>query len=198
MGRERKFVFATMAVASIFGAFECGGARGLAISQDGSLLIADFRRHLVYAVDPSTAGAIDANSHVRMALGTGAGRYVAMSPSELRKLVMSARQEAHDDWMRIIDGRMNDAESKRIHHELQELSPELVQRIRHLIGAAVDTAIHHVLWEFEQAEHIGIYVQREGALTNVNELSDGLTGDSPRGRVGAERNCKVTSSTSSA
>lgn len=90
---------------------------------------------------------------------------------------MSARHEAHDDWVRIIDGRMNDVESKRIHAELQQLSPEIVQRIRGLISAAVDTAIHHVLWEFEQAQDIGIYVQREGALTNVNELSDGLTGD---------------------
>ena len=90
---------------------------------------------------------------------------------------MNARCEANDDWVRIVDGRMNDVESKRIHAELQRLSPDVVREIRHLIRAAVDTAVHHILWEFERAEDIGIYVDRDGALTNVNDLSDGLTGD---------------------
>lgn len=90
---------------------------------------------------------------------------------------MSARAEANDDWVRIVDGRMNDAESKRIHAELQRLSPDVVRQIQGLIGAAVDTAVHHLLWEFERAEDIGIYVDRDGGLTNVNDLSDGLTGD---------------------
>ncbi|MDB5215539.1 MAG: Rhs family protein, partial [Myxococcaceae bacterium] len=76
------------------GSVQFGGPRGLAISQDGSLLVADFRRHVVYAVDPSAAGAIDATSHVRIALGMGTGSYVAAAGERQPALAYSLNQPA--------------------------------------------------------------------------------------------------------
>ncbi len=58
------------------GAVKFDGPRGLAIALDGALLVAEPRRHVVYAVDPDVNGVIGIASRVRVALGMGAARYV--------------------------------------------------------------------------------------------------------------------------
>ena len=53
-----------------------GGPRGLAGTLDGSLLVADTRRNVVYSVDPEASGTIGPQSHVRLVLGVGGGSYL--------------------------------------------------------------------------------------------------------------------------
>ncbi|WP_430510840.1 epimerase [Gottfriedia solisilvae] len=91
------------------------------------------------------------------------------------KLLMNnIRDEAIDDWERIIEGKMRDEESQNIYKMLSDNERELVKS---LIPKIVDTTIHHLLWTIEQEEFIKVKVNDGTQYRNINKISDGLAGE---------------------
>lgn len=89
-------------------------------------------------------------------------------------LMNRVRDEAIDDWERIVDGKMHDEESVEIHNSLSNKEKEL---IRKLLPKIVDTTLHHFLWTLEQEDSIELLVNDGMKKENINEISDGLTGE---------------------
>jgi ethanolamine ammonia-lyase large subunit len=89
-------------------------------------------------------------------------------------LMNRVRDEAIDDWERIIDGKMNDEESVQIHKSLSDKEKEL---IRILVPKIVDTTLHHLLWTLEQDDSLEFMVNDGTKKENINDISDGLTGE---------------------
>ncbi|MBE1556974.1 epimerase [Sporosarcina limicola] len=93
-------------------------------------------------------------------------------------LMERIRDEAIDDWERILQGKMRDNESKKIFDELRSFSPEQVQFIINLFPKIVDTTLHHLLWTLEQEEDVNVLVKvEENNFLNIREISDGLAGE---------------------
>jgi hypothetical protein len=91
-------------------------------------------------------------------------------------LMKGVRDEAIDDWERILNGLMKDEESKLIHKLITESNQfDLVAK---LIPKIVDTTLHHLLWTLEQAESIDININYEGNyVKSIKNISDGLAGE---------------------
>lgn len=93
-------------------------------------------------------------------------------------LMKNVRDEAIDDWERILNGQMNDTESKEIFSKLNYLNIKEKQFLNDLFSKVVDTTLHHLLWTVEQDEFIDIVVSKDGREEKViNQISDGLAGE---------------------
>ena len=89
-------------------------------------------------------------------------------------LMNRVRDEAIDDWERIIEGQMKDEESVQIHKSLSDKEKELIRR---LVPKIVDTTLHHLLWTLEQDDSLELLVNSGTKKENIAEISDGLTGE---------------------
>lgn len=84
------------------------------------------------------------------------------------------RDEAIDVWERILEGKMKDEESQKLHKMLSDKERELVKS---LMPKIADTTLHHLLWTIEQEELIEVTVKDGVQKVNINKISDGLAGE---------------------
>jgi hypothetical protein len=89
-------------------------------------------------------------------------------------LINNVRDESIDDWERILEGKMNDEESKQIYNTLSDSEKALLGRF---LPKIVDTTLHHLLWTLEQEEILELTVNTGIEKENINEISDGLAGE---------------------
>jgi ethanolamine ammonia-lyase large subunit len=89
-------------------------------------------------------------------------------------LMNRVRDEAIDDWERIIEGQIKDEESVGIYNSLSDKEKELIKR---LVPKIVDTTLHHLLWTLEQDESVELLINDGTKKENIAEISDGLTGE---------------------
>lgn len=93
-------------------------------------------------------------------------------------LMEQVRDEAIEDWERILGGKMKDEESQQLFNEVQSLRSEQLQFILKLIPEVVDRTLHHFLWTLEQEEEVNIVITlEEENPINLRENSDGLAGE---------------------
>jgi hypothetical protein len=86
------------------------------------------------------------------------------------------RDKAILHWTMIASGKMKGEQAE--HDALDRLDADGRQSFLALVPAVVDTVLHHLLWTVEQNEKIQlVMVARDGSVTNLNDMSDGLAGE---------------------
>jgi hypothetical protein len=94
-----------------------------------------------------------------------------------RLLITRVRDEAIEQWDMILDGRMKDEDSQRLHRELRS-QPAVAEALARRVPEIVDTTLHHLLWTLEQARSIEVTVHgSEGSVREISKESDGLPGE---------------------
>lgn len=93
-------------------------------------------------------------------------------------LIQNVRDEAINDWEKILTGKMKGSRAAEIRHLLSSYSIEQVNVLRELIPEVVDTTLHHLLWTIEQSYILKIFLSdKDGTTCDIKEVSDGLPGE---------------------
>lgn len=77
----------------------------------------------------------------------------------------------------LINGKMKSEESFEIQEFLQNIDSNNLEYIKKIIFEMTDTIMHNTLFMFEANEEFLICKNSEEGLIDVNELSDGLSGE---------------------
>jgi len=98
---------------------------------------------------------------------------------ELGKILMEkVRDEAIDDWNRILSGRMKSDRAQAVHQRVSKMGAEAGALVREMVPQIVDTTLHHLLWTLEQnQERLRLTVVSEEGETDAAAESDGLPGE---------------------
>jgi hypothetical protein len=95
-----------------------------------------------------------------------------------REFIEFVRDNAIFAFNSIVKGHMKDNQSKLLHDEISKnLDEKQLDLVRKLITNNVDEMLHQFLWMFEQSSKFKLYYEENGKLINLNELSDGLSGE---------------------
>src|SRR6266571_1499912 len=94
---------------------------------------------------------------------------MARGVDEFGKILMEkVRDEAIDDWNRIVSGKFKDARSRAIQERVSKMGPQAEALVRDLVPQIVDTTLHHLLWTLEQKqERLKLIVVTDEGETNV-------------------------------
>jgi hypothetical protein len=93
-------------------------------------------------------------------------------------LIQSVRDEAINDWEKILDGRMKGERAAEIRNFLSGYSIEHVELLKELIPQVVDTTLHHLLWTIEEIDTLKVLIaNKDGNTCDIKEVSDGLPGE---------------------
>jgi predicted PhzF superfamily epimerase YddE/YHI9 len=93
-------------------------------------------------------------------------------------LIQKVRDEAINDWEKILNGRMKGSRAAEIRNLLSLYSIEQVKVLKELIPEVVDTTLHHLLWTIEQLDTLKIFLSdKDGTTCDIKEVSDGLPGE---------------------
>src|SRR5262249_12270280 len=93
-------------------------------------------------------------------------------------LISRVRDEAIEDWTRILDGSMKGETAERLRPRLAHLDRYARAMIERLVPQIVDTTLHHLLRTLEQEESIDIAVKTPvGGVPSIRDASDGLAGE---------------------
>ncbi|KOR89233.1 hypothetical protein [Paenibacillus solani] len=93
-------------------------------------------------------------------------------------LVKRVRDEAIDDWERILSGKMKDQGSQQVFQALKSFDAEQLKFIFNMFPKIIDTTLHHLLWSLEQEEDINVMIKsNDHVFVNIKEVSDGLAGE---------------------
>ncbi len=93
-------------------------------------------------------------------------------------LIQKVRDEAINDWEKILNGKMKGLRAAEIRNLLSVYSIEQVKVFRELIPEVVDTTLHHLLWTIEQLDILKIlFSDTDETTCDIKELSDGLPGE---------------------
>lgn len=71
-----------------------------------------------------------------------------------RLMMERVRDEALDDWERMLRGRMRGRTARDVAAALSSLDHRQRQALAFVVPAIVETVIDHVLWMFEQEESV--------------------------------------------
>ena len=93
-------------------------------------------------------------------------------------LMQKVRDEAIEEWDKILDGRMGGHRASLVRERLHALTPEQRVVTSWVIPQVVDTTLHHLLWTLEQSRELELKVRiLEELSENLREVSDGLAGE---------------------
>jgi hypothetical protein len=93
-------------------------------------------------------------------------------------LMQKVRDEAIDDWDRIITGGMKSPRAQMVYNKIIEENPDSVELLKWIIPKIVDTTLHHLLCTLEQEEGIVIKViSDDEQVESIRDVSDGLAGE---------------------
>ena len=93
-------------------------------------------------------------------------------------LIHEVRDEAINDWEKILNGKMKGVTAKWVGDLLSGYSTEQVEILKELIPEVVDTTLHHLLWTVEQVDSLKILLSdKDGNICDIKEVSDGLPGE---------------------
>jgi hypothetical protein len=76
----------------------------------------------------------------------------------------------------IISGHMKSQIDKEMHEKIKKMSKEDIETLKEMAYRMVDLTIHNLLFMFEDNPNWKISNEEE-IIANLNELSDGLTGE---------------------
>jgi hypothetical protein len=92
-------------------------------------------------------------------------------------LMTKVRDKAILDWEMIISGRMKGEQTASV-LKARAWSPENKALFLSLVPEIVDSVLHHLLWTFEQNEHVRIAVDLpDEQVESLNAISDGFPGE---------------------
>jgi hypothetical protein len=94
-----------------------------------------------------------------------------------KDFIKSARNNTLEKMEMIINGKMKSQEAQIIYKKIKELPIKDKSIIKEIITETIDRTIFEVLNFFEEEEQYIIGYDNEGEIININELSDGLTGE---------------------
>lgn len=93
-------------------------------------------------------------------------------------LMRRVRDEAIEEWDKIIDGKLRSDRALKVQSKLNQMSPDQIDTVRILVPQIVDSCLHHLLWTLEQANEVEVNVRLpEGSAQEIREMSDGLPGE---------------------